>query len=189
MSGSVSVSAGSGLLLDGDPDGAVVVGVGRFPVHAVVPLHGGVSAEFVIGVAGQPFGEDPGIHALERPGVGADAVEHSPIVARELVDHHSLGDRASGVLAGDQIAEPVRAEVVDADAVFADAVVHERLLVGVGRLVAGIDVVGVLRADLIPEPGDFRVCGLVVEFFLETDDLEREHRNDLVVHLGASLYR
>ena len=122
--------SGSGLLLDGDPDGAVVVGVGHFPVHAVVPLHGGVPAEFVVGVAGQPFGEDAGVHALERLGVGADAVEHGPLVARELVDDHALGDGASGVPAGDQIAESVRAEVVDADAVFADAVVHERLLVG-----------------------------------------------------------
>lgn len=180
-------SAGRGLAFDGDPDGAVVVGVGFLAVDAVVPFDVGVAAEFVLGVAGEPFAEDAGVHALEGFGDGADAVEHRPVAAGEFIYDHAFGDFAACVSAGDEVAETAASDVVYAHAVLADAVVHEGLLIGVGGRIAGVDVGGILRADFIPEPGDFGVCGFVVEFLLEADDFEGEHRGDLVIHVGASL--
>ena len=54
----------------------MVIGIGLLAVDAVIPLHIGVSAKLVIGVAGEPFAEDAGVHALQGFGDGADAVVH-----------------------------------------------------------------------------------------------------------------
>lgn len=175
-------------LLHRDPDGAVIVGVGLLAVDAVVPFHCGVAAKLVVGVAGEPVAEDGGVDALKSLRVRAYAVEDCPVVARELVEDHALGDVAAGVLSGDEIAEFVAAKVVDADAVLTDAVVYDGLFEGVGRLVAGVYVSGIFAADLVPEFRDLRVGSLHVKFFLKADNLEREHWCDLVIHKITSFY-
>ena len=133
------------------PDGAVIVGVIFLAVQTVVPLHRGVATELVVRVPGEPLPKDAGVDALQGLGVGAYAVEHGPLPAGKLIEHHAFGHGAAGVLARDQVAESAVAQIVDADAVFADAIVHEGLLVGVGWRVPGVDVVGVPLAGLVPE--------------------------------------
>ena len=163
----------------------MVVRVGLFTVHAVVPLNIGVSAKFPVGVAGQPFLEDSCVHVLKRFWNRAVAVKNRPLALRELVNSHSFRNFAACVFSCNKIAELAVTQIIDADTVLADAVVDDCLFVRICRRISCVNILCVFFADFIPEFRDFSISSFFIELFLKADDFREPLKTHFMLFYSA----
>ena len=157
-------------LLHRNPDRAVVILICLFTIYTIIPLSRCIPAKLIVRITRKPLFEDLRIQALQRLRDRSDAVKYRPVTSRELIDHHSFGDFASGILTGHKITELSLSDIVDADTVLSDAVLNDSLLIRICRSIPGINVCRILLADLVPELRDFLISGIVVKYLLKTDN-------------------
>ena len=114
----------------------MVVGIGFFSVHTIIPLHAGVAAKLIFRIAGKPLPEYPRVHALKCIRDRTNAVEYRPVAPGKFIDNHVFRYIAARVFSGNEIPELSAANIIDTDAIFPDAVIYQSLLIGIRRSVS-----------------------------------------------------
>ena len=113
----------------------MVVGIGFFSVHTIIPLHAGIAAKLILRIAGKPLPEDSRVHALKCIRDWTNAVEHRPVAPGKFIDNHAFRYIAARVFTGNEIPELSSANVIDTDAIFTDTVIYQSKRIGMRRLI------------------------------------------------------
>ena len=105
-------------LLHRNPDRAMVILVRLFTIYTVIPFSRCIPAKFIVRIARKPLFENLCVQALQCLRDRANAVKYSPITSWELIDHHSFGNFASGILTSHKITEFSLSDIIDASQSF-----------------------------------------------------------------------
>ncbi len=140
------------------PDCTMIIRVRLFAIDTVIPLYTGISTQFILWIAGEPFLKDSSVHSLKRFRDWSDTVEYCPVTAGKFIDDHTFRHISACVFTGNEIPELPVSYIIYADTILADTIVHQCLLVRIRRCIPGIYIECIFLAYLIPVLWNLSVC-------------------------------